>query len=439
MRGISMSIWYWLYDVVIGSLECLIIGKEILGLEWRKGWGKYIIFFVLFLIGFLSFLNGIGKGSFSIIWHISVVCLFFQAKTGRLLLMALSDYLIIVVADSFIWSISILFSKEIWQVDDVRNLIYGIIIFVVWVCFYFAVRKKNCIVKKFMMETSLLQLVFLDFGILAISFLFASMQGFLFDLMTMRMKKVSVFFCVVVIFYIIIVYGILVQTYHKKRNLEEITRINNQYLELQKEYYMKSIEKYEELRSYRHDIRSHMQILQSLCEQKRFEEAAKYVGRLNDDYKKTVAGYTGNVIVDCLLAEMLDGLRSRELAEFKVLGKLPSDLPMEDVDSCILFSNAFRNACEALHKQKQNLRFFLTVKQGRQEINIIIQNSVAEAEKIDLSITDKPERDGHGYGVKNMKKVVEKYHGSISWDVADGLMQVEIFLPSDRNDAYNKK
>lgn len=433
-----MSIWYWLYDVVIGSLECLIIGKEILGLELRKGWRKYVIFSVLILIGFYCFLHGIGKGSFSIIWHISVVCLFFQAKTGRLLLAALSDYLMIVVADSFIWSVSILFSKEIWQVDDVRNLVYGIIIFFVWVCFYFAVRKKNCIVKKFMMEISLLQLVFLDFGILAISFLFASMQGFLFDLMTMRMKKASVFFCTVVIFYIIIVYGILVQTYHKKRYLEEITQISNQYLELQKEYYMKSIEKYEELRSYRHDIRSHMQIIQSLCEQKRFEETAKYAGRLDDDYKKTVAGYTGNVIADCLLTEMLDGLKNRELAEFEVLGRLPNDLPMEDVESCILFSNAFRNAGEALQKQKQNLRFCLTAKQGQREIHIIIQNSVAKDKKIALSVTDKPEREGHGYGVKNMKKVVEKYHGSISWEVADGLMKVEIFLPVNRNDAHDK-
>ena len=96
-----------------------------------------------------------------------------------------------------------------------------------------------------------------------------------------------------------------------------------------------------------------MQIIQTLCEQKRYEEAEKYAGRLNDDYKKTVAGYTvagytGNVIADCLLTEMLDGLKNRELAEFEVLGRLPNDLPMGDVDSCILFSNAFRNAGEAL-------------------------------------------------------------------------------------------
>ena len=91
-----------------------------------------------------------------------------------------------------------------------------------------------------------------------------------------------------------------------------------------------------------------MQIIQTLCEQKRYEEAEKYAGRLNDDYKKTVAGYTGNVIADCLLTEMLDGLKNRELTEFEVLGRLPNDLPMGDVDSCILFSNAFRNAGEAL-------------------------------------------------------------------------------------------
>lgn len=60
-----------------------------------------------------------------------------------------------------------------------------------------------------------------------------------------------------------------------------------------------------------------------------------------------------NVIVDCLLAEMLDGLKNKEFAECKVLGKLPDDLPMED-------------------------------------------------EKIDLSITSKEEKDRHGYGILQM-------------------------------------
>lgn len=63
---------------------------------------------------------------------------------------------------------------------------------------------------------------------------------------------------------------------------------------------------------------------------------------------------------------------------------------------------------------------------------------MTEDKKIDLSVTDKPEREGYGYGVKNMAKVVEKYCGSISWEVAGGLMKVEIFLPVDRNNAYDK-
>ena len=63
---------------------------------------------------------------------------------------------------------------------------------------------------------------------------------------------------------------------------------------------------------------------------------------------------------------------------------------------------------------------------------------MAKDKKIDLFVTDKPEREGYGYGVKNMAKVVEKYRGSISWEVAGGLMKVEIFLPVDRNNAYDK-
>lgn len=409
MRGISMSIWYWLYDVIIGSLECLIIGKEILGLEWRKGWGKYVKFLILFVIGIYCFSNGMEQSFFSTIWFMAVVCIFFQNQMLKRFLDSFLVYLIIILSDTLVWGISLLFSSDkVKRTGDVYDMACGIGNFTLWCFICIWLHKKEAGIQSFFKKMTWSQKFFGTIGLFVLELSLACMQGFLFDEMTVRMKKYTIVFFIVAIIYIIFVYGILIQTYHKKRYLEEVTQISNQYLELQKEYYIKSIEKYEELKSYRHDIRSHMQIIQSLCEQKRSEEAAKYAGRLNDDYKKTIAGYTGNVIADCLLAEMLDGLRNRELAEFEVLGKLPSDLPMEDVDSCILFSNAFQNASEALQKQKQNLRFYLTVKQGRQEIHITIQNSVTEDKKIDLSVTDKPEREEHGYGVKNMKRVVDK-------------------------------
>lgn len=424
-----MSVWYWLYYVIVGGMESILVGKEILGLEWRKGWKKYVVFLVAFLAGVYCFFSGMEGSTFSLLSTLFIIGIFFKEKVLVLLKNFFIAFCFLTLMDSFVWSVSLLFTSDtVTKTGDTYNLICGMVGFVIWFILCIVKCKKKILDSAFFYNMSKLQSGLFIIGLLAMNLLLACMQGFLYEEMTIKLKKVAIFFCIVTIFYMIFVFSILLKNYQKNKFLEEIFRLDKQCVDMQQQYYLKSIEKYEELRSYRHDVRNHMQIIQSLCEQQRFEEVMQYARRLDNDYAATVVGYTGNVIVDCLLSEMLDELESKDLLDFKVLGKLPEILPMENVDSCILFSNAFRNACEALQGQKQNPRFFMKIKRGRQEIEIVIQNSVEEHD-IDLSVSSKGDGEKHGYGIRNMKKVVEKYHGSITWKIVGNLVQVEIFLP----------
>ena len=56
-----------------------------------------------------------------------------------------------------------------------------------------------------------------------------------------------------------------------------------------------------------------------------------------------------------------------------------------------------------------------------------ISNS-ADEKAGELLVTSKSNREFHGYGVNNMRSVVEKYDGEIIWEYGDGRFVVSIII-----------
>ena len=44
--------------------------------------------------------------------------------------------------------------------------------------------------------------------------------------------------------------------------------------------------------------------------------------------------------------------------------------------------------------------------------------------------TSKKDKSNHGFGIKSMKKIVEKYNGKTDILIADDMFQVDILLPA---------
>lgn len=423
-----MSVEMLLYVLVVVSLENLLIDKEFLGLEMKKSWQKYIALLGAFLVGILCFKLGISSSVFNLLWSFILAFFVFQGRIKRRFQCAWVSFLVITHMDVFVWAIAIIaVPPKTLPSSEEYGLACGLAGIFVWIIIWSVSKLRRWKFSSFFVKWSDRQLTLLIIGLLTMGMFIGSVQGFIFEQMTLAREKASLVLCLMSVLFMMIVYGILVRNVQKRKNLEEVVTLNNQYMELQKRYYENSIKKYEELRSYRHDIKNHIQIIDRLCEEKKFNDLAEYIRRLDGDYTAVSSVHTGNSIVDCLLAEMLDGLKEDEV-ELSVLGRLPEMLPLENVDICILFSNAFRNAEEALKKQTDRKCFHMQIRQSTEEIFIQISNSVTES-AIDISATDKKDKEMHGYGTGNMKKVVAKYHGEICWRIEQGMMNVDIYLP----------
>ena len=201
---------------------------------------------------------------------------------------------------------------------------------------------------------------------------------------------------------------------------------------MEKEYYDAQVKYINEIRSIRHDIQAHMIVLQYYLESENYEKARAYLGdmRLHHIVQNIIIKDTGNDLVNAILSDTLSC--SSKAIDFEVEGLLPERICLSEYDICTLFSNLFSNAkeaCEQLLLEKPVIH--MEVRERNQECFIAIQNPIEW--KIQLEdarfVTSKEDKDLHGFGTKNVIKVVKQYRGSIDFLVTENNFRVEIVLP----------
>ncbi len=111
-------------------------------------------------------------------------------------------------------------------------------------------------------------------------------------------------------------------------------------------------------------------------------------------------------------------------------GYLPDSTTISDRDLCIVISNLIVNAIEAVDKiysSERNIN--VTLKKGKILTYIIIKNTFVNSEDkvIQNKIsTTKSDKRNHGFGLKNVKNIVEKYNGELVLKVEKNQFIAEI-------------
>lgn len=201
---------------------------------------------------------------------------------------------------------------------------------------------------------------------------------------------------------------------------------------MKKEYYDAQIKYINEIRSIRHDIQAHMVVLQYYLESENYEKARAYLVdmRRHQDVQNLVIKDTGNDLVNAILSDTLS--HSSKRIEFEINGLLPETGYISEYDICTLFSNLFSNAREACERLSYTTpKILMEVKESKQEYFIAIQNPIEWKIGMEGSrfTTSKNDKDAHGFGTKNIIKVVKQYNGTIDFLVTENMFRVEIVLP----------
>lgn len=140
---------------------------------------------------------------------------------------------------------------------------------------------------------------------------------------------------------------------------------------------------------------------------------------------------TGNEALDTILTEkaLLCEKNNIELT-MMVDGSSLSFLSPRDIYS--LFGNALDNAIEALNEVEQNKRnITLYVKKKLNYVSIHIENYFMKKfdTKGNRPKTSKSDENLHGFGFLSMQEIVERYHGTLTYETKDNVFHLNILLP----------
>ena len=215
--------------------------------------------------------------------------------------------------------------------------------------------------------------------------------------------------------------------------LSEEERIRNLLLVEQKESYEREMEilmdSRKKIRGIYHDIKNHILILRSYSEQQRYQELDEYLGRLQEETQAAVPQvYTGQPAVDSMLHYKISSAKDIPI---EVETSIPEQLKVDDFDITVILGNLLDNAIEACGKmEKEKRRIQLSIKLVKNQLFIRTENPFEGKLKWRGSrlLTQKADENNHGIGLENVKRVVEKYHGTLEMNAEEQIFRTKILL-----------
>ena len=173
---------------------------------------------------------------------------------------------------------------------------------------------------------------------------------------------------------------------------------------------------YSNIRGIRHDVNSHIMILGNLLDKENDEEARAYINEWQNGFPMPeITEKTGNPVADIILSE-----KRREAEEAGIVFTndfhYPESGKVESIDIGVILNNALSNAISAA-SGSDDPRIEVSSRKNNNAFLIQVKNSFSGELSLNTETgypaTSKPDRDSHGYGLMNMKRITEKYFGTI--------------------------
>lgn len=259
-------------------------------------------------------------------------------------------------------------------------------------------------------------------------------------------KQYDVLVIIVICMYIVLAAAIEIVSGRQIRDIE------NDILNNQKEFYAEQMTVVEEAdrrtRAIRHDMKNHINVIESLLKNGRTKELQEYIETMRADvYELSNKINTGNFEIDAVINNKISimGKLGIRLEDNIVI---PDNMEFEPYDMVIIIGNLLDNAVDNCNNKriisneygghsngiddgdcikKENFNdnsISLTMRYNKGMLKLVVANncnSISEADtyeyhnrRILSSITTaKKDKKNHGYGLKNVYRIVRKYNGSM--------------------------
>lgn len=191
----------------------------------------------------------------------------------------------------------------------------------------------------------------------------------------------------------------------------------SQAVQAQKTYLAEAQMREKQTRSFRHDIKDHLTVLDGLLRSGELDEGRAYLQKLEAASAALSFQYqTGDPVVDIILREKL-GLAQADGIETEVSLLLPKPCGIDGFDLCVIFANALDNAIHAC-RAVEGTRSIRIVGERQGDFYLLT---------FDNTCLDGP-LPPMGTGLSNIRSAAEKYRGAMLTEKADGRFSLHVLL-----------
>lgn len=225
---------------------------------------------------------------------------------------------------------------------------------------------------------------------------------------------------------------ILSYVFQKKQNenTEYYIKINQQkqFIENQERYVEQLNLNYDELRKFRHDIKSYFYSIQYLAQRKEYDKLEVYVDHLSEAVMMHTIDCS-NVYIAAIINSIHEQCKLQEI-EFKFDYDVSFAINIDSIDLSIFFFNLLTNAVEA-SVQSKTKKIHLSIRESGSDLLVVLVNTYPDSfslSNLHSKKTSKSDKVNHGFGLGQITDILLKYNGIIEYEEEDRELRTKILF-----------
>ncbi|HOK42247.1 MAG TPA: ATP-binding protein [Thermoclostridium caenicola] len=182
--------------------------------------------------------------------------------------------------------------------------------------------------------------------------------------------------------------------------------------------------------AYRHDMRHHIAVMQSMAAEGNLEKIKNYLKVTQSDIDAiTPIRFCENETVNLIMSTFHSKAKQAGV-ELTADTKLPDSIPISDTELCSLLSNGLENAVSAASACSGAERRTVSVKAMIHKNNLLIlMENAYEGEVVITNGLPQASHEGHGYGTRSIAAIADAHGGQAVFSASQGVFALKIMLP----------
>lgn len=230
------------------------------------------------------------------------------------------------------------------------------------------------------------------------------------------------------LFFLLAVYDFVQSVVRRNSELQLLT-VQNHYASEHAAYLRRSLD---ETYAMRHEILHHMNALSALCQEGDLQRVQQYVEHFTGQIRQAPGRYTDHPLINALVSYCQ--IQAQKLdASFQASVQVPQHIGIVDADLAVLLSNMIDNALHAVaalpDPQERSIRLKVEIFENAGLFVSCTNSFSGDLQRDEQGDPLSPRRrEGHGQGIKAMRRVAEQYNSVLIIETQDNLFHVKSYL-----------